>query len=231
MKVLVFDVFGKYALFRRSYTTTSSTSYCFPPRTAICGLLGAILGIENKSSASSEHLRIFDIAHIAVRVMNPIRKINLATNYLDTRPGHNQRTQILLELIKDPVYRIYISEFEKFEQLKYHLQNKLSVFTPYLGQAQMIVDFKYVGVFEAIPATLPVDLNTIIKVTQGIKVIPQSEQVLIKERMVLNMDDERRPTAFISYWVEKNAKPIKILQYAEPIYTINELGENICWMD
>jgi len=139
MKVLVFDVFGKYALFRRSYTTTSSTSYCFPTRTAICGLLGAILGIRNSSSESSEHLRVFDDAHFAVKLLKPIRKINIATNYTETKSGkENPRTQILLEMIKDPAYRIYVSEFERYEELKHHLQNKINVFTPYLGQAQMI---------------------------------------------------------------------------------------------
>ncbi|MEJ5230185.1 MAG: type I-B CRISPR-associated protein Cas5b [Pseudothermotoga sp.] len=231
MKVLVFDVSGRYALFRRSYTTTSSTSYCFPPRTAICGLLGAILGIQNSTTTSSEHLRLFDNTHIAVKLVKPVKKINLAANYVETKSGRDQRTQILLELIKDPAYRIYISEFERFEQLKYHLENKLTVFTPYLGQAQMIADFKYVGVFELISATPPLELHTVIKVTNGVRILPENGQILIKERMVLNMDNERRPTNFGSYWIEKNAKPLKILQYSEPIYSINELGENICWMD
>ncbi|HEY8542099.1 MAG TPA: type I-B CRISPR-associated protein Cas5b [Pseudothermotoga sp.] len=231
MKVLVFDVFGRYAIFRRSYTTTSSTSYCFPPRTAICGLLGAILGIENEATNSSKHLRTFDQAHIAVRSLKPVRKVNLSTNYIDTRSGHNQRTQILLELIKSPAYRVYISEFEKFEQLKYHLENKISIFTPYLGQAQMIADFSYVGCFQITQAEPPIELHTVMKITGGTIIEPQRDQILIKEQMVLNMDDERRPTEVASYWIEKNAKPLKILRYSKPIYSINELGENICWID
>ncbi|HBT39537.1 MAG: CRISPR-associated protein Cas5, Hmari subtype [Thermotoga sp. 50_1627] len=232
MKVLVFDVFGKYALFRRSYTTTSSTSYCFPPRTAICGLLGAILGICNPTSDSSEHLRSFDSAHFAVRLLNPVRKINIATNYVETKSGQkNPRTQILLELIKDPAYRIYVSEFEKYEELQRYLQNKICVFTPYLGQAQMIADFRYVGSFEAASVSPPLEVHTVIKILDGTKIFPKAEQVFIQERMTLNMDNKRKPTVFASYWVEKNALPIKVLQYNEPIYAIRELGENVCWID
>ncbi len=37
MRVLVFDVLGRYALFRRSYTTTSSISYDFPPERRCAG--------------------------------------------------------------------------------------------------------------------------------------------------------------------------------------------------
>lgn len=231
MKVLVFDVFGKYALFRRSYTTTSSTSYCFPPRTAICGLLGAILGIENEVTNSSKHLRAFDNANIAVRSLKPIKKINLGINYVDTRSGHDQRTQILVELIKEPAYRIYISEFEKFDELKYHIENKISVFTPYLGQAQFIADFSYIGCFQTVQVELPVELHTVMKIANGTRIEPQKEQILIKEQMTLNMDDERRPTAVASYWIEKNAKPIRILCYPKPVYSIDQLGDNICWID
>lgn len=232
MKVLVFDVFGKYALFRRSYTTTSSTSYDFPPRTAICGLMGAVLGITNDTSDSSKHLRCFDSAHIAIRLLKPIRKVNLAVNYVETKSGKEApRTQIILELIKEPAYRIYISEFELFYQLKKHLEDGVSIFTPYLGQAQMLANLNFVGVYEAEEISPPVEVHSVIKQIQGMKLEPQSGMVIVKERMTVNMDNERRPVAFATYWVEKNAKALKIVQYPEKIYRIKELGENICWMD
>ncbi len=231
MRVLAFDVFGRYALFRRSYTTTSSTSYPFPPRTAICGLLGAILGIQNDTTSSSKHLRVFDDAHIAVRAMRPIKKINLGVNYVETKSGRHSRTQILLELVKDPMYRIYISDFERFDQLKYHLENKISIFTPYLGQAQFIVDWRYIGCFEALSIGLPAELHSVMPITDSTKIQPQQGQILIREQMVLNMDDERRPTRIASYWIEKNAKPIKVLEYPKPLFKVDGLGDNICWMD
>lgn len=232
MKVLVFDVFGKYALFRRSYTTTSSTSYDFPPRTAICGLMGAVLGIKNDTSDSSKHLRCFDSAHISIRLLKPIRKMNLAVNYVETKSGKGApRTQIILELIKEPAYRIYISEFELFHQLKKYLEDGVCIFTPYLGQAQMLASLNFVGVYEAEEISPPVEVHSVIKQIHGMKLEPHNGMVIVKERMTMNMDNERRPIAFATYWIEKNAKALKIIQYPERIYRIKGLAENICWMD
>lgn len=49
-KMLVFDVWGDYAHFRRFYTTTSPLSFPIPPRTALCGLIGAIIGLEKEGN-------------------------------------------------------------------------------------------------------------------------------------------------------------------------------------
>ncbi len=85
--------------------------------------MGAVLGLTNRTSDSSEHLRYFDSARIALRLLKPIRKMILGVNYVETKTGKENRTQILLEVIKDPAYRIYVSEFELFEQLQDHLRN------------------------------------------------------------------------------------------------------------
>jgi CRISPR-associated protein Cas5h len=45
-KVLVFDIWSDYAHFRRGYTTTSPLTYPFPTRTALTGIVAAILGLE-----------------------------------------------------------------------------------------------------------------------------------------------------------------------------------------
>lgn len=231
MKVLVFDVRGRYALFRRSFTTTSSTSYAFPPRTAICGLIGAILGIENKKSSSSEHLRHFDSARIAVRILNPLKKISTMVNYMETKEANTGRTQIVVELIKSPAYRIYIHTPDLHEKLKHYLENRLCVFTPCLGQAQMIASFEFVGEYELEEVRTPVEVHTVVKQLEGMKIEPRSGSVMITERMVLNMDDERRPTKFATYWFEKSAFPTKLLSYPEAVYAVKGLGDVICWMD
>jgi len=57
MKVLVFDVSSDYAHFRQPYSTTSSLTYAIPPRTAIFGLIGAILGIDSGGFGRSNHFK------------------------------------------------------------------------------------------------------------------------------------------------------------------------------
>ena len=55
--VLVFDIEGDMALFRKPYTTTSMVSYPFPPPTAVAGMLGAIVGINHEASQNAKNAR------------------------------------------------------------------------------------------------------------------------------------------------------------------------------
>ena len=70
-KVLVFDIWGEYAHFRKYYTTTSPLSYSIPPRTAVTGFIGAILGLGKE-----KYLKHFTKkqAFIAVRLLNPVKR-------------------------------------------------------------------------------------------------------------------------------------------------------------
>ena len=45
-KVIVFDIWAPYAYFRKPYTTTTALTFNFIPRSAIEGIIGAILGIS-----------------------------------------------------------------------------------------------------------------------------------------------------------------------------------------
>jgi CRISPR-associated protein Cas5h len=45
---LVFDVYGSMAMFRKSYTTTSSVSFPFPPPRPLRGFSGAIPDLKAK---------------------------------------------------------------------------------------------------------------------------------------------------------------------------------------
>ena len=84
-KILVFDVWGEYAHFRKYYTTTSPLSFSIPPRTAISGLMGAIIGLSK-----DEYLKYFskEQAQIAVRILNPIKKVRLAENLINTKDDY-----------------------------------------------------------------------------------------------------------------------------------------------
>ncbi|MDW8022877.1 MAG: CRISPR-associated protein Cas5, partial [Nitrososphaerota archaeon] len=46
MKLVVFDAKCFFAHFRKHFSTTSSLSYSFPPRTTIAGMMAAILGYD-----------------------------------------------------------------------------------------------------------------------------------------------------------------------------------------
>ena len=79
-KLLVFDIWGDFAYFRRGYTSTSTITYPFPSRTSIAGLISSILGFEKDS-----YHDIFNQnnSKLGLRILNPIKKMNINLNYIN----------------------------------------------------------------------------------------------------------------------------------------------------
>ena len=83
-RLLIFDLKGNLAHFRKFYTSSSSLSYSFPPRTTLIGLIAGIIGRERDS-----YYEEFDIAHckVALSIRKSIRKIMQTVNYIRTKEG------------------------------------------------------------------------------------------------------------------------------------------------
>jgi CRISPR-associated protein Cas5h len=153
-KVLVFDVWGDFAHFRKYYTTTSPLSFSVPPRTALAGLISAIIGLDK-----DEYLKYFskDQASIGLRIINPIKKVRMGENLINTKDlklfrlvkkrGHEPRTQVRFEFIKDAKYRVYFyhKDDKVYQNLKEKLEQHKCVYVPCLGLSEHIANFKPVG--------------------------------------------------------------------------------------
>ncbi len=70
--LVIFDLTGAFAMFRKFYTNSSSLSYPFPPRTTIAGLIAGLLGYERDSYSEDLGPEQCDIA-VSVRV--PVRRV------------------------------------------------------------------------------------------------------------------------------------------------------------
>lgn len=151
-KVIVFEVWGDYAHFRKIYTTTSPLSYPIPPRTALTGLIAAIAGIDKQN-----YISFFskDKANIALKIVSPIKKVRITENLIDTKRALNMhiiktRTQIRFEFIKDPKYRIYFyhSDNNIYEREKKLIKAHQCIYTPYLGLSELLCNFAFIDEFE-----------------------------------------------------------------------------------
>jgi len=226
-KVLVFDVFGDYAHFRRIYTTTSPLTYLIPPRTALCGLIGAILGL---SKDENEYLSYFtiDIAKIGLRVLNPIKKIVISENLIHTKKGDGcegigmniikKRTQISFEFLKDPKFRIYFWHADKklYDRLKNNLLEHKSVYTPCLGLSENIANFEYVGEFDAFLKDKADDDFLKIHSVIPLKNIPENgvkfdvgDREYFSINLPVEMNRERIVTLYDKILLEKNGTAIE----------------------
>jgi len=222
-KIIVFDVWAEYAHFRKYYTTTSPLTFSVPPRTAICGLIGAIAGL---SKAENEYLKYFPFeeAKIGLRILSPIKKTIVAQNLIHTKnakgAGMNlitQRTQIRFEFLKLPKYRIYFAYFgknEKLLELKNLLSEHKSIYTPVLGLSENLANFSFVGEFE-IEQKISRDfvlLNSVIPLNQttenGISFDYDAEYFSERQPLMLNI--ERVTEKYDDIIFERNGRPVKV---------------------
>jgi len=111
-KVLVFDIWGDYAHFKKIETTTSPLSYSIPTGTALSGIVATILG---KARDSYYLLFSSENAKLAIRLLNPIKKRRININLIKTDDGfylwdikNTPRSPTPFEFVKEPKYRIYI---------------------------------------------------------------------------------------------------------------------------
>lgn len=90
-ELLIFDIKGEYGHFRKYNTTTSPLTYSIPTRTAIAGMLGAILGMEREICdglypEGAEPVQEFfskEQSGVAVQIINPVKKENVGFNLIN----------------------------------------------------------------------------------------------------------------------------------------------------
>ncbi|TAJ45000.1 type I-B CRISPR-associated protein Cas5b [Methanofollis fontis] len=203
-KVLVFDLWGPYAHFRKHYTTTTSNTFSFPPRPALIGLVGGMLGIEKRDRAVL--CASVGTWEMAVIVRAPIRRMRETINYTSTS-SRAARIQIVMEFLRDPRYRIFVKgSGPHFEQLSHQLQRHEAVFTPYMGITECIGAFSYVGEFAEEGAGQNVE-----SVVHGdLTTVPLEPGVTyLTERAARSIDATRAPGDYATYVVRRDAQPIK----------------------
>lgn len=170
-KMLIFDIKGPFAHFRKYYTNSSSLSYIFPPRTVVTGLLAGLLGYPNERSKSANiYYEIFNSekCKVTVALLTRIKKFMQTVNYLatDDFPKTSQQlliklmngkighTQIPLEIlmsesetIQELCYRIYFYHHgtDIYSELKNRLLENKFVYPPYLGISEFLASIKYIA--------------------------------------------------------------------------------------
>ncbi|MBB6450968.1 CRISPR-associated protein Cas5h [Geomicrobium halophilum] len=245
--ILVFDLKGPIAQFKKFDTNSSSLSYIAPPRTVIAGLLAGILGYEKDS-----HYELFnpENADIAISVVGWPRKIIQTVNYMFVKNKTDVnlskgRTQIPVEFLFPPLeqheltYRIFFRHADPALQndLKQRLKNQTYVYPPYLGLTEMLGKLCWIeeGICEKKQADGPIPIHTLSPI-QGLKEksvqfnINSDQLFYQKERMPRFFNKDRYLEESMSYLIERSGRII-----AEPrgeYFQVQYQGktENILYM-
>ena len=223
-KFLIFDIWGDYAHFKKYYTTSSPLTFSVPPRTAIIGLISAIIGKGKKEYLSLMTKRN---AEIAIRIINPVKKVRMTHNLINTKGGfwipvkrglHEPRTQIRFEYLKDPKFRVYFrhSDTNIYKLLKMNLKNHKSVYTPCLGISELIADFDFIAEVSVVGSSDDKDfINIHTAVPLGPDIFKEIDLLqpgrkYFKERIPVEMLPGRIVTEYREILYEVDGNPIKV---------------------
>jgi len=217
-KIIVFEVSGEYAHFRKHYTTSSPLTFSFPPRTTICGLIAAIIGLDKDNYL--DHFSKEE-ANIALCIKKPITKIRFAENLIDTKTAYMMskivnRTQIRFEFIKEPLYRIYLSHKDEiiYSKILEMLQNKKCVYTPCLGLSEHIANVEFIGEMEQKQLTAKdfTHINSVVPFSENkqIKINYEIDKEYFTETMPNEMDSTREVKEYLKIIFERTGSTIQL---------------------
>ncbi len=230
-EILIFDISSEYGHFRKYNTTTSPLTYSIPTRTAIAGILGAILGMEREVAdgvypdGAIPVQEFFSKANsdIAVQILNPVKKENVAMNLINTKISFYdlskaKRTQIEFELIKDVKYRIFFAlnnNEEVFNELAQRIKSKGHHFSPYLGLAQFTATVDFVDIKQAELMENPnenyIDIITAVNLSKTIGEQPiefDYSAMYSANNMPIEMNRNREVQEYSEVLIEKNGLPV-----------------------
>jgi CRISPR-associated protein Cas5h len=234
MKALVFDIWGDYGHFRKYFTTSSPLTFSFPPKTAVYGIVGAILGLNK-----DEYLKYFQdkCCKVAIKIINPVKKTRIPINYIDTKAAVDMskiknRTQVNLEVLKDCKYRVYINHENNdiYNRLKEMLSNKKCQYNVCLGLSEFLANFSFIGEFDVRQVkdnSKVIDIDTIIPFKDDINIKIEEGREYLKDTVYNEMNENREITEFVTVLYERTGRTIKC---NIPIYYGLESGDKIVFL-
>lgn len=212
----IFEVAGDLAHFRRPYAITTALTFPIPPRTALCGLIGAILGLPK-----NEGLQYLgdDEAIFGLDVLEPLKITSFSVNLLDTKGNstfrpkpENPHTPMRYDFIRKPRYRILFSHNDLGPKLAVALQRRESVYTPCLGLAWLIAWFEgdvEVQSAELVASPGVAKCSSLVRSEDVLGPVEwDSRGVYQRARMPAEMQPNRQVTRYQEYIIETTGTPI-----------------------
>jgi len=138
-KLIVFDVEGDFAAFRDPSITTNQTVYCIPPKSAVIGFIGGIIGLNRGHTCNDEiycpeFVQLLEATRIGIRFNSTPRKITFFTNHRSLKKIGVKPFK--MELLCKPNYTFFVETGDDFaKRLWDALKNRRYTYTPYLGHA------------------------------------------------------------------------------------------------
>jgi CRISPR-associated protein Cas5h len=226
-RLLVFELVGPMAHFRKFYTNSSSLSYSLPPRTTLMGTIAALLGRER--DRYYEELSL-EQASIGIGLKLPVRKLMQTVNYLFTKDwklyDKGRGTQIPLEWVlprppgRELRYRVYFTHkrVELIEELYRQLAAERYRYPLYLGLTECPAWIEHPRLYTNEEIEVQHDPSEAIAVGTAIPVERLKEGGIelepglrvYKDRMPFDFHSDRRLKAVGEVLWEAEGKPLRL---------------------
>lgn len=231
MSIVAFKLRGDYAHFSHPATIYSSITYPIPPKTAIMGLLGAIIGEE-------EYFTLRDIKY-GIKVDKKFTKKSFVFNGIKNALSSNmklkegfqnskEKKQFYRELICKPSYTVFVDlgslHVKVSQKIIEHLKEHKSVFTPYLGINFCIADFEWIEIELCKKIEdKECEVSTALLQKDFIFDSLQSDTIqLTSARMACDCEDGRIFKDFKDFIIELNGGRFLKAKNSDNIYQINQ---------
>lgn len=143
VKIVSFDVEGDYAAFRDPGITTNQTVYVIPSKSAVIGILGAIMGLRRPLTLGpygkgiiygDDFIDLFKSTMIGIKVKGGIRKFSFFTNHRSLKDSKTKPFKT--ELLLNPKYTFYVKTNGNYlNEITSRIKENNFVYTPTLGHS------------------------------------------------------------------------------------------------
>jgi CRISPR-associated Cas5-like protein len=136
MQGLLFQISGRYAHFKKPDTNNNPLTHDFITKTALLGLVGAVLGMERDAMREKFPQWSEDFLY-GVQINGAVKKESWSFT-LRSASNPNSKAPKPLEFLKEPDFTVALAlknetSRESFERFSAALQNQRAHFTPVLG--------------------------------------------------------------------------------------------------
>ncbi len=225
MKLICFRLSGRFGHFLRAEAAVSALTYPVPPRTAILGIIGAVLGI-----GKDQPQKLLEPAFIALQGKLPEtfwHKTKLRKdppNPLPLRVTKNQKADkstkpekaslIWQEWLFNPCYTVWAGIPQPYQDdLEIRLIEKRWYFQPCLGLSEMLAELEYLSTDKVSP--LPEAVYHVSSVVSQDKCTLDMNKVFSDDLVIHQLRMPRavspgRVFYHASYFMERDGKPIPV---------------------
>lgn len=137
MKGFQLIIEGNWGHFKKTETNNNPLSHDLITKTALIGLIGAVLGIEREEMKSKFPQLSEDLLY-GVQLLNPVKKISWGFTSRTAINPTAEGTPKYFEFLKDPKFLVSIALHDErsssiFENLKLYIKEEQAVYPPVLG--------------------------------------------------------------------------------------------------